>query len=305
MDNIIKEKNTILSKTPKSYLTQYISIYDDIAKLNISKNRLLLELDRVDEIDMNKTCNFALNYQEIEFIKTEYYKTPFHDEVAKTLQNIASLYEQCHPPMAEKYLRSILAIKEYIYLKNSAEVARAHDGLGDYFNIYMANFKKSIKEYEEAKRIREKLYKADDIRITENYERLSKALYYNGDKTNKAEELLLKAIKLREKSPTKNYPLYIAYMDIGIYYSMKDEYDKSINYLQKSLKLYKGKVNINYIIIISELSQNYLNQDDLNNALRYAQKAYITSKEFYRSNVHYQVLENFTRLTEIKNRINN
>ncbi len=59
------------------------------------------------------------------------------DEVAKTLQNIVLLFEQCHPPMAEKYLQSILQIKEHIYLKESAEVAKAHDMLGDHYRFSM------------------------------------------------------------------------------------------------------------------------------------------------------------------------
>ena len=91
IDNMIKEKNTKLSKTPKSHTTQYFSTYDDIVKLTISKNKLLIEKDRADEINTDKTCDLALKYGEVEFIKTEYYKTPFHDEVATTLQNIATL----------------------------------------------------------------------------------------------------------------------------------------------------------------------------------------------------------------------
>ena len=94
-------------------------------------------------------------------------------------------------------------------------------------------------------------------------------------------------------------------MDLGIYYSMKDEYDKSIVYLEKALKAFQGKININYIVIISELSQIYLNQDDLRNAFKYGEEAYRVSKEFYVYDTHTQVLENSLRLAEIKNRINN
>ena len=59
IDNMIKKKNTTLAKTPKSHTTQYMSLYDDIAKLTISRNRLLMELDKVDEIDTDKTCDFV------------------------------------------------------------------------------------------------------------------------------------------------------------------------------------------------------------------------------------------------------
>jgi len=85
---------------------------------------------------------------------------------------------------------------------------------------------------------------------------------------------------------------------------MKDEYDKSIVYLQKALKSFQGKVNSNYIVIISELSQIYLNEDDLHNALKFGEEAFRVSKEFYGNDRHYQVLENSLRLTEIRNRMN-
>jgi tetratricopeptide (TPR) repeat protein len=305
INEILKKKQFALQKIQKSHTLEYVSLFDEIAELSISKNKLLLEMDKVDAIDTDKTCDLALKYGEIEFIKTEYYKTPFHDEVAKTLENIAALFEQCHPPMAGKYLNSVLQIKENIYGKESAEAAKIHDALGNYYRIYMADFKESIKQYKKAKSIREKLYGIKDSRVTENYERLAVSLYYHGDKTGKSEKLLHKAIDIRRNNPfSKEYPLYVAYMDLGIYYSMKDEYTKSIEYLQKALKSFEGKVNSNYIVIISELSQIYLNQDNLRNAQKYGEEAYRVSKEFYRSNEHYQVLENYNRLSEINERMN-
>ena len=304
IDNMIKKKQAKLLKTQKSDTTQYMSLYDDIAELTISKNKLLGELNRFDDIDTDKTCDLALNYGEVEFIKTQYYKTPFHDEVAKTLENIASLFEQCHPPMAKKYLQSVLQIKEHIYLKESAEVAKAHDMLGDHYRFSMANFKKAISEYKKAKKIREKLYGMKDPKITENYERLAFSLYYHEDKMNRAEKLLLNSIEIRENAfPNMDFPLYAAYMDIGFYYSLKNEYDKSIDYLQKALKSFQGKVNSSYIVILSELSQIYLNQDDLHNALKFGEEAYSVSKEFYGNDTHSQVIRNRSRLTEIKDNI--
>lgn len=261
-------------------------------------------MDKVDDIDTDKTCDFILKYGEIEFIKTQYYKTPFHDEVAKTLLNIATLYEQCYPPMAEKYLKSILTIKEHIYLNDSAEVAKAHDALGDYYRIYMANFKRAIKEYVKAKRIRKKLYGIQDPRITENYERLALSLYYHSDKTGKAEKLLLDSIEIREKAfPNINFPLYIAYMDMGIHYSMKNTYSKSIIYLQKALKVFSGKTDSDYLAIVSQLSRDYLSHNDSHNALKYAEEGYRASKVFYKSDKHYRVLENCRHLDEIQKKV--
>ena len=121
---------------------------------------------------------------------------------------------------------------------------------------------------------------------------------------NRAEKLLLDSITIRKNAlSSKQFPLYSAYMDLGIYHSMKVEYDKSIIYLNKALKSYSGKLNSNYLFIISELSQIYLDQGDLRNALKFGEEAYRVSKEFYRSNSHSQVLENLNRLVEIKEKV--
>ena len=255
IEDKIKKKQAILLKTQKSDTTQYMSLYDDVVELTISKNKLLLALDRVDDMDTDRTYELAMNYAEVEFIKTQYYKTPFHDEVAKTLENIASLYELCHPPMAEKYLQSIVKIKEYIYLKESAEVAKANDALGDYYRIYMANFKKAIEYYEEAKRIREKIYGEGDPRSTENYGRLASSIFYHGDKNRKAEKILLQSIIIRKNSPINTeFPLYLAYMDAGMYYAMVGNYANSISTLIKAKDTFVGKQKSDYDSILRELA---------------------------------------------------
>lgn len=255
IEDKIKKKQAILLKIQKSDTTQYMSLYDDIVELTIFKNKLLLELDRVDDIDTDSTCELAMNYEEIEFIKTQYYKTPFHDEVAKTLENIASLYEQCHPPMAEKYLQSIVKIKEHIYLKESAEVAKVRDTLGDYYRIFMADFKKAIEYYEEAKRIREKFYGTGDPRSTENYGRLARSIFYHGDKNRRAEKILLQSIDIRKNSPINTeFPLYQAYIDAGMYYSMIGNYARSITILIEAKGTFVGKQKSDYDTILRELS---------------------------------------------------
>ena len=305
MDDIIQKRRVLLLKTRKSNVARYASLYDDVAKLTISKNNLLINMDKAEDIDTDVTCKFALEYEEVEFVKTQFYKTPFHDEVAKTLQNIATLYEQCEPSMAEKYLKSILKIKESLYSRESAEVAKALDELGDYYRIFMADFKRAIVKYEESKSVREKLYGLKDPKITENYERLALSLYYHGDKTDGAEKLLLQSINVIENAPSnKAFPLYVAYMDMGIHYSMEDEYPNSIIYLEKALKEFQGKANNNYIVIVSELSQNYLNQDNLHKALIYAEEAYIKTKESSDNSRDFKVLESLRRVDEIRDMIN-
>ena len=206
IDDKLRKKQLILQRTDRSHIVEYFSLYDEIAQLIISKNILLSMSGKTDSINIDGTCDFALKYGEIEFIKTEYYKTPFCDEVAKTLQSIAKLYEQCYPSMSGKYLKSILQIKENIYGKESAETAKILDMLADYYRIYMRDFKNSILLYKKAKKIREKIYGIKDLRVTENCGRLSTSLYYHGDKNNQAEMLLLGCINIRKKASFKRLP---------------------------------------------------------------------------------------------------
>ena len=255
LEQMIREKQELLRKRRKSDVKKYTSIYDEIASLIILKNRRLIETGRSDDIDSDKTCDFALSYGEVEFIKTRYCKTPFDERVAETLKNSAILYEQCHPPMAERYWHSFLKIKEHIYSNESAEAAKAHDLLGDYYRLFMNDFEKAIIEYDQAKKIRERLYGADDIRVTENSGRLALSLYYHGDRNKRAEKLLMESVRLREISPRNpDLPLYRAYMDIGNYDALKGNDTGRIEYYKKAKKSFTGDRKSDYETILEELS---------------------------------------------------
>ena len=300
INQTIEKKKTSLNKTKKTDILTYTSLYDEMAELIILKNELLLNLDKTDDIDTDKICNFILDYEEVEFIKTQYYKTPFHDDVAKTVQNIASLYALCYPPMAGKYLKSVLRIKENVYGKESVEAANAYDKLGDHHHFSMAEFKSAIEHYEKAKVIRENLYGATDPKCTVNYGQLAMSMFYFGDKENRAEELLYRSIGIREINLSqKDFPLYSAHMDLGIYYAMKDEHSKSIIHLKEALSALKGKLNSDYIVILSELSRSYLKLNNLHNALINAKEAHIKAKELYGERKHPQVVESFRQISVI------
>ncbi len=255
IDQTLRKKKSDLLKTTKRDVLKYTFLYDEISRLIIVKNKLLMEMEKEDEINTDKICNFILDYEEVEFIKTQFYKTPFHDDVAKTVQNIASLYELCHPPMAEKYLNSVLKIKEHIYSKESIQAAGVHDALGDYYRLAMANFQEAIRHYEKANKIREELFGKNDPRITENYSILATSIFYHGDSMRKAKKLLLQSITIRENSPINTeFPLYQAYMDVGMFYSMVGNYARSIDTLIKAKETFVGKKKSDYDTILRELS---------------------------------------------------
>jgi len=257
IDQMLKKKQAMLQKTQRSHVLVYTSLYDDIIELTILKNKQRIAMGQTDAIEHDKICDLAIKYGEVEFIKTEYYKTPFHDSVARTLQNTAILYEQYLPPMAEKYLRAFLKIKEHLYLAESEEVAKAYDLLGDHYRFAMANFKKAIVAYTKAKSIREKIYGINDSRTTENFGRLAFSLYYHGDKSGRAETLLQHSIERRKKSPANRiFLLYQAYMDMGHYYFTKGDTNKYLEYFRKAKKTFVGDNKSDYEMILKRLSDS-------------------------------------------------
>lgn len=235
IDQVIKKKKATLLKTPKKDSINYTSLYDEIAKLMILKNELLEDTEKIDDINTDQVCNFILDYEEVEFIKTQFHKTPFHDDVAQTLANIAKLYEYCHPPLAQKYLKSIIKIKENVYGKNSEEVAQSLDDLAYFSRVYAFEFADAIKQYQKAKAIREILYKKDDARITKNYTRLAIAIFYHKSDKVKAEQLILKSLKIRKSDKNSDRMfIYQALIDSAYFYDLTGNHKKSLEYLREA-----------------------------------------------------------------------
>ena len=275
---------------------------DKRAESVLEKAQLLQSLDALDEDESDKICDFAIQYEEAEWIKTRVYKTPFHDDIALTLQNIASLYQFCHAPMAQKYLQSVLSIKEKLYTKESEEAASAHDALANFNRFYMMEFKKAITHYKEAKRIRVKLYGKKDSRITKNYNSLAITLYYHKGEKSMAEQLILEAISTKETSPVNGiFPVYKAYMDAGIYYSMRSSYESAILYFEKALQ--KGDLiqDSDEITILSELGMIYMNKDNLKTSFKYSKNAYEKAKNLYKKSPTPNFLQHIEQLLDIYN----
>ncbi|MBU1344391.1 MAG: tetratricopeptide repeat protein [Proteobacteria bacterium] len=273
---------------------------DQKAVSMIKRAQLLLRIDVLEQEETDKICDFALEYEKAEWIKTRVYKTPFHDDIALTLEHISSLYKLCHAPMAQKYLNSVLRIKQKLYSTDSEAAASAHDALGDYLRVYMMEFKKAIIHYEEAKRIRIKLYGADDPRITKNFNRLAITVFYHKNEKTYAEKLLEDAIAITRASPENEAnPYWRAHMDAGRYYAMTQAYEKAISHLETALNIVKDGWNNDEITILSELGMIYLNKNDLNLSLKYTKKAYDKAKALYKKTRTLDFLQTIELLSEI------
>jgi len=272
----VEIKKRELLKTQKSDTIKYTTLYDTIAQLLLVKNQLLIEIGREDEEYSSEVCNFVLDYQDVEFLKTEFYKTPFHDDIATTLSNIAALYSVCHPPMAERYLNSLLKIKEHIYGKKSAEAAIVYDLLGDHYRLVMANFVHAIRSYKKANLIREQLYGLNDIRVTQNYHRLAISLFYHGQKSQ-AKKLIVKSLHIYKSDKNlSQLSLAKVLMQSVDFYDMLGEYSHSLAYLKEAEEILvslKREKSPEMIALCEKTSNIYLNQGDEKASQEYLKKA--------------------------------
>jgi len=233
-DTEIKKNKLLLKKTKKTTTLKYIAVYDDLAKLIILRNRNLIYGGRDDEINTDNICNFVEKYKEVEFLKTQFYKTPFCNEVAITLSNIAKLYQNCYPPLAKKQYKIIITINKNLYGKKSEQYAQSLDELADYLRIYMFRLSDAINYYSESRKIREKLYDTDDFRVTKNYARLGLSLFYHKSDKKGAELLILKSLKIRKKD--KNTPenmIVEALADARNFYMLIGDFKKAKMYESK------------------------------------------------------------------------
>lgn len=266
----------------------------------IEKAGQLEAIDGIDEAASDKICQFATTYQKAEWIKTRVYKTPFHDDVAMTLQNLASLYQICHAPMAREYLQSVLQIKQKLYSKESEATAGAHDALGDYYRLSMMAFKKAISHYHQARDIRIKLYGKDDPRITQNYGVLAITLFYHKSDKQAALKLLTDSVKMRKNSPAdKTIPVWAALADLADFYYLIQEEDKALACLKKALETPEEKSSKDQIRILSQLGFIHLNQDDLKQSFHYARLAYDKAKAGLQNDTTAVLLAQIEQLKEI------
>ena len=164
----------------------------------------------------------------------------------------------------------------------------------------MMGFKKAIAHYEEAKRIRIKLYGNNDPRITKNYNSLAITVFYHKNEKNYAQKLLANSIAIREASlANEAYPSYRAHMDAGIYYAMTQAYEKAISHLETALNTFKGGLNNDDITILSELGIIYLNKNDLKISFKYAKAAYDKGKILYKKNPTPDFLQTIVQLLDV------
>lgn len=170
---------------------------DHTAEAYLARRYLLDETGREDENEARQLCDFVLLYEKAEWIRTRVYATPFHPQIARTLDHTAALWRACHPPMAEKYFKAAVSCREHIYGKSHQAVADALDRYGRYRQGPMMNFKGARDLYRRALVIRQDLYGPAHLKTIVNMPDLARVTFYAGDRKD-AQQLIARAVQIIE-----------------------------------------------------------------------------------------------------------
>jgi len=155
---------------------------DRVADLYLMRCEFMEKMDRDGEKETNELCDFVLMYERAEWIRTKAFATPFHPEIAQTLDRAAQLWRRCHPPMAEKFYKAAVSCREKIYRPIHPEVADACDHYAYYLQWSMMKFKEARTLYERALGIRETIFGKNHPKTIENLPDLAWTAFYSGDK---------------------------------------------------------------------------------------------------------------------------
>lgn len=155
---------------------------DRVADLYLMRCEFMEKIDQEGERETNELCDFVVMYERAEWIRTKAYATPFHPEIAKTLDRAAQLWRRCHPPMAEKFYKAAVSCKENIFGPIHPEVADACDRYAYYLRCSMMKFKAARSLYERALSIRETTFGKNHPKTIRNLPDLAWTTFYSGDK---------------------------------------------------------------------------------------------------------------------------
>ena len=169
---------------------------DNVADVYIARHDLLQESGTAG--DEEEVCDFVLQYEQAEWIRTRAHGTPFHTKIAKTLQRAGDLWCICHPPRAGMFYQSAVKVQKQVNGAQHPAVADSLDRLGNYLRIHMADFQAAKKAYEEARQIRRSLFGEKDPRITKNSAALAWISFYIGH-GDYARGIMKKSIQIREQ----------------------------------------------------------------------------------------------------------
>ena len=180
-ENALELSKTVLETGRKELRENHPEIalfLDNVADIYIARHDLLQETGA--DGDEEEVCDFVLQYEQAEWIRTRAHGTPFHANIAETLQRAGDLWCLCHPPKAGAFYQSAVKIQKQVNGKRHPAVADSLDRFGNYLRIHMADFQAAKKAYEESKKIRISLFGEKDPRTTKNDAAYAWTSFYTG-----------------------------------------------------------------------------------------------------------------------------
>ncbi len=257
---------------------------DGLADLYLIRRQLLEKMGQEEEEEARDLCDFVLIYEKAEWIRTKAYGTPFHPDIAQTLDRAARLWQQCHLPLAEKFYKAAVRCRENIFGPTHEEVAGACDRYAAYLQYFIMKTKAARAQYERALSIREALFGKDHPRTLETLADLAWSVYYSGDKTS-AKSMVRQAVNRIQEMAISNRPDMANTLNrLALFLNETGDHDQALILLQKTLDIRKtalGPLHPEVAHTLVDLGRVNLSQNHPEQALVAYEKALAILEKAY------------------------
>lgn len=255
---------------------QVAEALDVLAEAYLTRRSLLERAGRESEKESRELCDFVLVYEKAEWIRTKAHATPFHPEIAATLDRIARLWRECHPPMAESFFKAAVLCRENLYGRDHEEVADALDRYARYLQGPMMNFKGARSLYENALKIREERFGPNHFQTITNLPDLARVAFFSGDRGT-AGKVIQRAVKTIEAKDTPENPDMAASLhSLGLLEDEMGNPDRARVLLQRAAEILKrcsGPGHPDVAGILLDLARIDRNGNRTDQALRLYEKS--------------------------------
>ncbi len=249
---------------------------DRIAELYLARQDLLEKMDRDTDRKTNELCDFVLVYERAEWIRTKAYASPFHPEIARTLDMAARLWRRCHPSMADKFYKAAIRCREKLFGPKHPEVADACDRYAYYLQWSMMKFKDARTLYERALKIRENAFGKTRLQTLKNLPDLAWTAYYSGDKAY-AKSVIQRTVSTIQGGMNPDHSgIATTLRTMGLLLDEMDDPGGASILLQRAADIMKKVYGYRHPEVaetLTDLGLVYRNRNEPDRALRYYEEA--------------------------------
>lgn len=185
------------------------------------------------------------------------------------------LGQQQHQKALEQYVK-ISALARCFVGKDSILLTKSFVNQAGIYNLY-AEIPTSIQLLEQAKVIADKYLPPDHPTLTALHAQMAQTYFYKGS-YDKAYDYNLKAVQILEKLPENARPnLPNCYNTFGLIYDSQGDYDKAVQYFERSLKLFMdqigGRNHIQIVRVLANIGRDSRLNEEPAKALQHFEEA--------------------------------